>query len=168
MRTLVFAGLAALTLAAAPATAATDNAGIRRVVESFGLMGDWGVDCDAMPSSTEWETIEVSDKGVVQSIEGGDDVITTYNIIEARRLNRREIRMKLQYVPEDGEEGGDYSPDEAVTVVYRVEANRQMTWSSVGANGEKLIERGQFVTSEGSSQWYQRCPRGIPVPGGPQ
>lgn len=164
MRTLVFAGLAALTLAA-PATAATDNAGIRRVIESMGLMGEWGVDCDAMPSSTEWETIAVSDKGVVQSIEGGDDVITTYNIIEATRLNRREIRMKLQYIPEDGpdNEGGDYSPDEATTVVYRVEANRQMTWSSVGPDGEPLITRGQFVTSDGSSKWYNRCPAQVPA-----
>lgn len=177
MRNLMIAAVAATTLslglAAVPAHAdsAPNYVEVRRVLETMGLLGTWGVDCNAMPSSTEWETIEVTDKGVVQSVEGGDDVISTYLIIDARRLNSREVRMRLLYVPEEGpdSEGDDYSPDQVTTVVYRVEGDRQMTWSSVGASGEPLITDGVFIGGDGEdgsgrSKWYNRCPRGVPTP----
>src|SRR3569832_730952 len=102
MRTLFFAGFAALFLTAAPAAAdpvtlhPTDAATVR-VIRDAGLMGVWGVDCNAMASSTEWETIALSDKGVLTSEQGGDDVISTYLIMDAVRLSPTEVRMKLLY-----------------------------------------------------------------------
>jgi len=167
MRSFLLAAAAATALsvglAAAPAHAggAPNYAKVRRVLDSMGLMGSWGVDCNAMPSSTQWETIEVTDKGVVQSVEGGDDSISTYRIISAKRLNRTDVRMKFLYIPEggtDAEDGGEPSPEQATTVVYRVEANRQMTWSSVGPDGEALITAGVFADGDEHSEWYNRCP----------
>lgn len=173
MRNLMIAAVAAIALsfglAAVPAHAdsAPDYAKVRRVLDSMGLMGTWGVDCNAMPSSTDWETIEVTDKGVVQSVEGGDDVISTYRIISAKRLNRTDVRMKFLYIPEggtDAEDGGDPSPEQATTVVYRVEANRQMTWSSIGPDGEALITAGVFADGDEHSEWYNRCPAAPAAP----
>ena len=73
MRTLIFAALAAFALtpalAAAPARAAESvpappavsaaNAKVRQVFEAAGLIGTWGVDCNAQASSTEWESITI-------------------------------------------------------------------------------------------------------------
>jgi hypothetical protein len=169
MRTPFFAALAAFSLAAAaPASAVekADNAQVGRVLERAGLVGVWGTDCDN-PASTEWETIAADERGVFQSIEGDDDAISTYDIVSARRLNSRDIRMDMVYVndaPSDaeGEETGDrYS---RITVVYRIEGDRQMTWSSVAANGDKLITAGVFADGEQRSEWYHRCPNGRPAP----
>jgi hypothetical protein len=163
MRTMLFGALAALVLTAAPAHAggAPNYPKVRKVLEAAGLMGRWGVDCDAPAGSTEWETIEVTDKGIVQSVEGGDDVISTYYITEARRLSATEVRMKLLYIPEGGTDAEDDDipgGENATTVVYRVEANRQMTWTSIGPDGAPLITDGAFIDSDEHSKWYNRCP----------
>lgn len=164
MRTLLLAALAAFALspafAAAPASAAgapadaATRAKVRQVFEAAGLIGTWGVDCNASASSTEWEVITVEPDGSVQSAMGGDDEITTFDIIDARRLNSREVWMKVINT-DDGE---------SMTFVYRVEPNRQMTWSSINGEGQRLITRGRFANGDDTSSWYNRCPAGIPQP----
>ena len=169
MRTLILAALAAFALtpalAAAPARAAESvptppavsaaNAKVRQVFEAAGLIGTWGVDCNAQASSTEWEIITIEPDGSVQTAMGGDDELDVFDVVDARRLNSRDIWMKV-IAEDDGR---------AMTFVYRVEANRQMTWSSVNAEGRKLITRGLFANRQDRSSWYNRCPAGVPAPG---
>ncbi len=169
MRTLIFAALAAFALtpalAAAPARAAESvpappavsaaNAKVRQVFEAAGLIGTWGVDCNAQASSTEWEIITIEPDGSVQTAMGGDDELDVFDVVDARRLNSRDIWMKV-IAEDDGR---------TMTFVYRVEANRQMTWSSINAEGRKLITRGLFANGDDRSSWYNRCPAGVPAPG---
>ncbi len=170
MRTVTLAALAAFSLApalsAAPASAAdaapvnapvdaATRAKVRQVFEAAGLIGTWGVDCNAQASSTEWEIITVESDGSVQTAMGGDDELDVFDVVDARRLNSRDVWMKV--IAED-----DGRP---MTFVYRVEPNRQMTWSSVNAEGRKLITRGVFANGEDRSSWYNRCPAGVPAPG---
>jgi hypothetical protein len=170
MRTAFYAAVAAFALAAAaPASAVekADNAQVGRVLERAGLVGVWGTDCDNA-GSTEWETIAADDRGVFQSIEGSDDAISTYDIVSARRLNSRDIRMDMVYVNDEPSDAEGEDPDSGaysrITVVYRIEGDKQMTWSSVAANGDKLITSGVFAGGEQRSEWYHRCPNGRPVP----
>lgn len=167
MRTLILAALAAFalapTLSAAPARAAdapapvdaATRAKVRQVFEAAGLIGTWGVDCNAQASSTEWEIITIEPDGSVQTAMGGDDELDVFEIVEARRLNSRDIWMKVV----DTEDG------DSMTFVYRVEPNRQMTWSSINAEGRRLITRGLFANRQDRSSWYNRCPAGVPGPG---
>ena len=159
MRRLVLAA-AFLALSAFPAAA--DPAEVKRVLEEAGLFGHWGVDCEAMASSTEWEQIVVDARGVPQSIVGGDDSIWTYDIVAAERLDADEVRMSFSPVDLPGDDV--VSPDDGIVVVYRVEANRQMTWQSTTAGGERLIADGRFRDGDSRSEWYNRCPKGIPTP----
>jgi len=155
----LFLAAAFLALSAVPSLA--DNAQVKRVLEEARLMGTWGVDCEAMASSTDWEQIVVDERGVAQSIVGGDDSIWTYDIVEAERLNAGEVRLK--FVPvEDPNEGED--DREPIILVYRIDGDRQMTWRSTRASGGALITDGLFADGETRSEWYQRCPKGIPVP----
>jgi hypothetical protein len=167
MRTAFLAFPVAFTVATAalPAAAvgAPDNRMIGRVLDQAGLVGVWGTDCDNA-SSTEWETIAADDRGVYQSIEGGDDYVSTYDIVSAERLNVRDIRMDMVIINDEMSEAESAADQQRITVVYRIEGDRQMTWSSVGANGEKLITRGVFADGERRSEWYHRCPNGRPVP----
>ncbi|MBX7248694.1 MAG: hypothetical protein K1X35_06515 [Caulobacteraceae bacterium] len=169
MRT-AFLALAALTLvAAAPAAAVTppDNARIGRVLNEAGLVGVWGTHCDDV-NSDDWETIAADARGVYQSVEGGDDYVSTYDIISARRLNSRDVQMDMVLIPdEDSDAEGDDPEADAynqITVVYRIEGDKQMTWSSVTSRGEKLITRGVFAGGDQRSEWYYRCPNGRPTP----
>jgi hypothetical protein len=166
MRTVILAALAAFALtpalSAAPARAAdaapvdaATRAKVRQVFEAAGLIGTWGVDCNAPASSTEWEIITIEPDGSVQTAMGGDDELDVFDIVDARRLNSRDIWMKVI----DTEDG------DAMTFVYRVEANRQMTWSSINAEGRRLITRGRFANGQDQSSWYNRCPAGVPGPG---
>ena len=170
MRTLILAALAAFALspalaaaparateapAAAPAVDAATRAKVRQVFEAAGLIGTWGVDCNAQASSTEWEIITIEPDGSVQTAMGGDDELDVFDIVDARRLNNRDIWMKV--IAED-----DGRP---MTFVYRVEPNRQMTWSSINAEGRRLITRGRFANGQDQSSWYNRCPAGVPAPG---
>jgi hypothetical protein len=169
MRTIILAAIAAFALtpalAAAPASAAgtpaaapvsaAANAKVRQVFEAAGLIGTWGVDCNAPASSTEWEIITIEPDGSVQTAMGGDDELDVFAIVEARRLNSRDIWMKV-IAEEDGR---------AMTFVYRVEPNRQMTWSSINSEGRRLITRGLFANGQDRSSWYNRCPAGVPAPG---
>lgn len=164
MRSLILAlsvATALMGLASAP-PALADNAAVKRTLEEVGLIGTWGLDCEAMASSTGWEEIVVDERGVVQSIEGGDNSIYTYDIVEATRLDERDVRMKFVPVDDDGDDEDDAG--ENLIVVYRVEADRQMSWSSRLEGGDALITDGLFRDGETRSQWYQRCPKGIPVP----
>lgn len=167
MRTVILAALAAFALtptltpaparaagapAATPANAAA-NAKVRQVFEAAGLIGTWGVDCNAA-SSSEWEIITVEPDGSVQTAMGSVDEPDVYDIVDARRLNSREIWMKVIDV-DDGK---------SMTFVYKVEPNRQMTWSSINSEGRRLITRGVFANGEDRSSWYNRCPAGVPAP----
>lgn len=165
MRTLILAATAAFALAVAPASAAEPtpspaanaaaNAKVRQVFEAAGLIGTWGVDCNAPASSTEWEIITVEPDGSVQTAMGGDDELDVFTIVDARRLNSRDIWMKV-IAEDDGK---------SMTFVYRVEPNRQMTWSSINSEGRRLITRGLFANGSDRSSWYNRCPAGVPAPG---
>ena len=159
MRTLFALTALVAALSAAPVLAADpapENAAVRRTLEAAGLMGVWGVDCDAMASSLQWEQIVMGDDGWVQSVEGGDDSIASYRITAVERLNATDLRMT--FAPVDPAVDG-----EGLEVVYRVEPDRQMTWSSKTQAGEVLVADGRFTDGE-MGQWYQRCPKGIPTP----
>lgn len=172
MRTVTLAALAAFALApalaAAPVRAAESaaantpapsavsaaNAKVRQVFEAAGLIGTWGVDCNAQASSTEWEIITLEPDGSVQTAMGGDDELDVFDVVDARRLNSRDIWMKVI----------DTDDGKAMTFVYRVEPNRQMTWSSINSEGRRLITRGKFANGQDESSWYNRCPAGAPGP----
>lgn len=164
MRRLLLAAvcLALSTGALSTGAAAADPAAVREVMEEARLIGTWGLDCQAMASSTDWEQIIVDERGVVQSIVGGDDSIWTYDIIDAEILLGGDVRMTFQPVEAPG--GEDARGQGPLLLVYRVEADRQMTWHSRRAGGQALITEGVFADGETRSEWYQRCPNGIPTP----
>jgi len=159
MRPLAFAA-ALLALAAAPARA--DPAAVADVLQEARLFGTWGVDCSAMASSLDWEQIVMDPGGVPQSIVGGDDSIWTYEIVDAEILLGGDVRMTFR--PIDGPGGEDVTERSALSLVYRVERDRQMTWHSRRVGGQVLITEGLFADGETRSDWYYRCPRGIPTP----
>lgn len=159
MRRLMFVA-ALLVLAAAPARA--DPAAVREVLEEARLIGTWGVDCAAMASSLDWEQIVVDDRGVPQSIVGGDDSIWTYDIVDAEILLGGDVRMRFE--PVDGPGEADAGQLSALVLVYKVERDRQMTWHSRRVGGQVLITEGLFADGETRSEWYYRCPNGIPTP----
>jgi len=155
MRTLVLAAMTAAALFASPAVA-MDNAEVGRVLKETGLIGVWSPNC-ADIQNHDWEIIGADASGQFQSMTGGDDYNATYDIVSVRRLDHRDVELKFR----DAEAP---DTDEPMTLVYRVEADRQMTWSSISAEGEPLITAGQFEGGPGSSEWYLRCPHGRPTP----
>jgi hypothetical protein len=157
MRIHLLAASAALTFAAAAFPTRADNADVQRVLSGAGLMGSWAVDCSATPGETEYEDIVSDARGGVQSLEGGHEYQSNYDIVEAERVGDHDVRMRMIPLPLDDEQ----PPAGPIVVVYRVEGDQQMTWSSVTAAGEVLIAEGQFAGSEQHSQWYHRCPASL-------
>lgn len=152
--------MAALTLIAgcsAPATetspapppSSTDNARIRGVLEEAGLIGTWGVNCAGPLDSVEWERIAVEADGVVRTHLGGGDQSMDYLIIDAVRTGPGEVKATVQ------------ADSEKLVVVYRLERDRQMTWSSFIEGGQTLITDGVSISGRRSA-WYNRCPGGMP------
>jgi len=160
MRTLI---AAALVLFAAPVQAGEPGAEAGRVLQEAGLVGAWAVDC-ADPNEFDRETIGPGPRGFFQSVMGGDDYLETYDIVAARRLDGGDVEMALRPVAEDedGAGGGDAAD---LAVVYRVEGDRQMTWSSIDAGGRPLITDG-VLAGDGTqkSLWYHRCDAGRILP----
>lgn len=148
MRALLLAPLA-LTLIAVPARA--DDAAVLRVMEESGLMGSWAVDCDASPSmDTPWEVIAVGDDGLVRAINDGGEYRSTYVIVDARREGANDVAMTAREEREDGAYG------EPLSLVYRVEARRQKTWTSTTSDGVELVTGGYFPSGD-ENPWYARC-----------
>jgi hypothetical protein len=150
-RLIVFSALTlACALASAPPAAAADKAGARRALERAGLIGSWAEDCARPPSTgNAWEIIAIDGEGVATTTdyEGPDGA--GFIIASARRLNSRDLKMRLEVEPGVLE----------MTVVYRIEGDRQRTWSVANEHGVVMVRDGQWALDEvGQSAWYQRCP----------
>ena len=52
--------------------------------------------------------------------------------------------------------------DQKLVIVYRLEPDRQMTWSSYVEGGQALITDGVSISGR-QSAWYNRCPNGLPA-----
>jgi hypothetical protein len=112
-----------------------------------GLMGAWAVDCTKVAGEDNgWETIIAEGGRVSSTVEAGSTNV--YDILAARRLSASDTEMRFRL-------RGDQSN---ITVVYRRESDRQMTWSSVDSDGEDLIVEGRFAGGGEMGEWYQRCP----------
>ncbi|MBX7248695.1 MAG: hypothetical protein K1X35_06520 [Caulobacteraceae bacterium] len=157
MRSGLLLAACVAALVATPADAAPNRAKIRRVIEQAGLMGWSAQDCSRPAGSgNAWEQFSVDEDGYVLDIdyEGTDG--EPFYVVDARRLSNGDLRMKLEV--NLGE------PD--LTVTYRLEGGRHMTWTSRTAEGTLLIDESRWVNSEeaGASVWYTRCPGPPPEP----
>jgi hypothetical protein len=133
----------------APA-ASTDNARIKGVLEEAGLIGTWGVNCEGPLDSVEWERIEVEADGTPRTHLGGGTFSMDYLIVDAARTAPGEVKATVK------------ADDQKLVIVYRVEADRQMTWSSAIEGGQTLITDGVSISGRHSA-WYNRCPNGLPA-----
>lgn len=149
--------LAVLTLAgcsapppASPPLPAADNARIMDVLDEAGLIGTWGVNCDGPLDSAEWETIGVAADGSPQTTLGGGARSTDFRIVDAASTTPGEVKAKVET---DGRR---------LVIVYRIEGDRQITWSSSIEGGDALITDGVSISGR-QSAWYNRCPNGLPA-----
>lgn len=134
---------------ASPPLSPADSARIKGVLEEAGLIGVWGVDCDGPLDSPEWETIGVAADGSPQTTLGGGAQSTDFRIVDASRTAPGEVKAKVE------------TDDRHLVIVYRIEGDRQMTWSSSIEGGEALITDGVSISGR-QSAWYNRCPNGLP------
>jgi hypothetical protein len=150
--------LTAIALATAGPAFAASKSKVRKVIEAAGLMGWSAQDC-SKPAGADnaWERFEVGEEGYVtdSDFEGTDG--SSFYVVDARKLKTGEIWMRLEV--NLGE------PD--LTVTYRIEGQRHMTWTARTAEGTLVIDQGKWVNSDeaGESAWYTRCPG--PPPGWP-
>ncbi len=150
---LALAGCSAPASETAPAAATpsrSDNARIKGVLEEAGLIGTWGVNCAGPLNSAEWETIGIEADGTPKTRLGGGTLTMDYVILDAVRTAPGEVKATV---------GAD---NERLVIVYRVEAERQMTWASNIEGGQALITDGVSVSGR-QSAWYNRCPNGLPA-----
>lgn len=124
----------------------TPDPKVRKIMRDAGLMGAWAQDCSRPPSDDNgWETITLERQGVVSTMETPGEQ-SRYLILDAGRVNPTDTWMRLRELT-DGVN---------LTLVYRRDGDRQMTWASQDSDGEDLITDGVF--SDGTrSQWYHRC-----------
>lgn len=149
---VALAGCSAPAPEAPPAAAASraDNARIKGVLEDAGLIGAWGVNCAGPLNSAEWETIAIEADGTPKTTLGGGTLTMDYVIVDAERTAPGEVKATVA------------ADNEKLVIVYRVEADRQMTWSSAIEGGQTLITNGVSVSGRHSA-WYNRCPNGLPA-----
>jgi len=132
------------------ATSPADNARIKGVLEEAGLIGTWGVNCSGPLNSAEWETISIEADGTPKTRLGGGTMSMDYVIVDAERTTPGEVTAKVN------------ADDRRLVVVYRLERDRQMTWSSRIEGGDALITDGVSISGR-QSAWYNRCPNGLPA-----
>lgn len=150
---LALTGCSAPASETAPAAAApsrADNARIKGVLEDAGLIGTWGVNCAGPLNSAEWETIGIEADGTPKTHLGGGTLTTDYVIVDAARTAPGEVKATVN------------ADDQRLVIVYRVETDRQMTWSSNVEGGQALITDGVSISGR-QSAWYNRCPNGLPA-----
>ena len=135
---------------ASPPLSAAENSRIKGVLEEAGLIGTWGVNCNGPLDSAEWETIGVAADGSPQTTLGGGAHSTDFRIVDAASTTPGEVRAKVET---DGRH---------LVIVYRIEGDRQITWSSSIEGGDALITDGVAISGR-QSAGYNRCPNGLPA-----
>jgi hypothetical protein len=135
---------------AQPAGSAADKDRIKGVLEDAGLVGTWGVNCEGPLDSAEWERIEIEADGAARTHLGGGQYRTDYLIVDAVRTAPGEVKATVE------------ADDQKLVIVYRLEPDRQMTWSSYVEGGQALITDGVSISGR-QSAWYNRCPNGLPA-----
>jgi hypothetical protein len=119
------------------------------VVNSFGLLGRWAMDCaqPAGPANVQMNYAIGADGSVTESLGRGaataDRVSTLINV---QLVSPEWLLYSLRN-----------SDGSLLTVLTFREGQRKKSWWSVGSDGTPYIVNGKFVSTAGEPPYLQKC-----------
>jgi hypothetical protein len=134
-----------------PVITSAEDQGTVNVIKTFGLIGEWAVDCSREASATnEHLVVSVDLYGIIELRSefgtNGDDVV--YRIIEATPRGRSQISLRQALAP--------YGTIIVKNILIR-SGNSLRLWSSQGVDGSVLVRDGEMTFYGRETNWMERC-----------
>lgn len=135
-----------LSVAAAHAQSAT------AIVEDFGLLGKWAIECSRPPSpANEHSLYAVTSSGMIWVMNdfGPDYDGMVYRVVTAERVSADKVWLRQVLT----------SDDKVVLDIVMVKSNERLrVWSSRMADGNTLVQDGTMPSARDQvTRWASRC-----------
>lgn len=146
--------LAALLLVALADSAGAQTAAQRQVVEvigSWGLIGEWSLDCSKPPSQQNgYLNYVVRDPGIAVHVRNFGDNEDSHEVLGARLVGDGELELTVRFRFNDGAQTRQW--------VLIKRGDRVRAISNVNLqNGTYSIRDGRFVHNGAETRWQSRC-----------
>lgn len=146
MRLSAFITISLVTLAACGSQSPQAPGVGSAILEKLGLPGRWAQDC-FRPYNTHNPHL------IYTAPTNG---VPTEQVLMDPNFDRTTELLDVKELPGGSVQWTQKAGDTMVTVVTKLEGNRQKTWSSTVDDGTQLISNGKF-SGGGEPPWFSKC-----------